>query len=220
MKIIKSLTPARLRIILIVSFILILSGSSALFYFVYQRLSTSATTTGEKVAQALDSQDTLKRLQKLKQELEDEKDTIDMVSRVMADSQNYAYQDRLISDLTTYAQRAGLTITNISFAAPPAAGQDAPATPTQDNTGAEAGIEGGEDATAGAKAEAPAEASSSLNKATVDITLETPTNYVSLLNFLHYVEQNLTKLKVSKVTMNKADDGVSVDALNLEVYVR
>lgn len=184
------LTPSRLRIMLLASLILIIVAVGGIFYLAYDQLSSTAAETGVSAAQARESEDTLQRLQLLQQELDEKKDTVSMTSKVIANSQNYAYQDLLVKDLTIYANRAGLKIKNISFS----------------------------NATAGGDAATP---SAGLKTATVDITLETPVNYRNLLNFLHYVEQNLTKLKVSRVSMTKNDaDGVMIDALNLEVYVR
>lgn len=194
-----SLTPTRLRLILSISMALIIVGGVGIFYLSYKELSKTAAEVGVHAANARESQDTLQRLQSLKKELETKKDIIDMTSRVMASSENYAYQDLLVQDLTIYASRAHLTIKNINFSSP---ASSAPATPAAEG------------------APAP-EAAAGLKKATVDITLETPVDYKSLLDFLHYVEQNLTKLKISKVVMTKSEsDSVNIDVLNLEVYIR
>lgn len=194
-----TLTPSRLRILLLVALVLTAIAGAGVFYLAYNRLSQTATEAGSQAASARESQNTLQRLQMLRGELEERRDTISTTSRVMANSQNYAYQDRLVSDLTVYANRANLSISNISFSGQASGG-------------------GGGDASAGENSAAPAPG---LRKATVDITLQNPVNYQDLLNFLHYVETNLTKLRVSRVTMTKGDaDSVTVDSLNLEVYVR
>ena len=149
-------------------------------------------------ASARESEDTLQKLELLKTELDAQQDIISLTSRVTANSQNYAYQDLLVKDLTIYADRAQLSIKNINFT------DQAATTP--------ASTEG-----------TPAEGATTtgLKKATVDITLETPVNYESLLNFLHYIEQNLTKLKISKVGLAKGEAGnVVIDVLNLEVYIQ
>lgn len=194
-----SLTPSKLRILLSVALVAAIIAGGVIFYFAYNKLSQTAEETGSQVASAREGQDTLQRLQNLQQELDDRRDEINRASQVMANSQNYAYQDRLVSDLTVYANRANLSISNISFSG-------------QGNNA------GGGDATTG---EGAAATPSGLRSTTVDVTLDNPVNYRSLLNFLHYIEQNLTKLKVSKVTMTKSEgSSVTVDALNLEVYVR
>lgn len=198
----QGLTPTKLRIILSATLALIILAGAGVFYLAYDKLGESAAETGQHVASARASQDALEQLQKLRKDLESKSAVIDRVSRVTADSENYAYQDRLVNDLTIYANRANLSVKNISFS-----GQAA------GNTGAApVATEGG--ATPGA---APV----GLKKATVDITLDSPVNYEDLLNFLHYVEQNLTKLKISKVVMTKSQEsGVTIDVLNLEVHLR
>lgn len=194
-----SLTPSKLRILLSAALVAVIIAGGVLLYFVYNKLGQTAEETGSQVATAREGQNTLQRLQNLQQELDDRRDEINRASQVMANSQNYAYQDRLVSDLTVYANRANLSISNISFS-----GQGG-------STGGTAAPSGG-----GAPTAAPG-----LKSTTVDVTLENPVNYRNLLNFLHYVEQNLTKLKVSKVTMTKSEgSSVTVDVLSLEVYVR
>lgn len=198
-----SLTPTRLRLLLSAAMTLIVLIGAALFYLAYTQLSKTAAEAGERSATAKQSENTVSRLQTLQSDLQSKKDIIDMTSLITANSQNYAYQDRLVNDLTIYANRANVKIRTISFTDPGAG--------TAAATGA-----AGTSATA-----APTVSSGGLRKATVDITLENPVNYKDLLNFLHYVEQNLTKLKVSRVVMTKSDGGnVTIDVLNLEVYLK
>lgn len=188
----QALTPKRLRLVLSIMLGLIVLAGAGIFYLAYTRLSETAAEAGQSAASARESEDTLARLQRLRQDLDTKNDIINRTSNVIANSQNYAYQDHLVNDLTVYANRANLSIKNISFST------------NEASTGT------GE-----------ASQSAGLKKATVDITLENPVNYQDLLNFLHYVEQNLTKLKVGRVVMSKDQtNGVTIDVLNLEVYVR
>jgi hypothetical protein len=204
----RSLTPARLRLILSLTFALTLITGAAIFYFAFTQLSQTAAETGEKVLGAKNSQAMLQRLETLRKEIEAKRDVINKTAQITADSQNYAYQDRLINDLTIYANRANLEISNISFSSG-AGGTTAPA--AAPNPATTPAVEGGN------MAQQPAGA----RKATVDITLKNPVNYRNLLNFFHYIEENLMKLKISKVTFTKADsDNVTTDILNLEVYIR
>ncbi len=198
----QNITATRLRYILLGALSLTIILGSALFYLGYSQLSGTATETGEQVASARESETTIQRLESLKTELEEKKELVFTASQVTADSQNYAYQDRLVNDLTVYANRANLAITNISFTNPASSA----------STPASSSLEGANTAPT---------SSASLQTATVDITLESPLNYRDLLNFLHYIEQNLTKLKVSRVTMTKnQSENVTIDVLNLEVYLQ
>lgn len=195
--ILHSFTPSRVRLILSISIVLIILAGAGIFYLAYGRLSEVAAQTGASAASALESQDTLQKLELLKTELDAKQDIISLTSRVTANSQNYAYQDLLVKDLTIYADRAQLNIKNINFTDQAATPAPTEGTPTEGST------------------------TTGLKKATVDITLETPVNYESLLNFLHYIEQNLTKLKISNVGLAKGEAGaVVIDVLNLEVYIQ
>jgi hypothetical protein len=197
----RAITPAKLRLILSICLFLILALNAGVFYLGYDRLRNIAGDVAQKVADANDSQDTIQELQKIKQDLEANQDVINKTARIAADGQDYRYQDQLVSDLTTYANRSGMTISNITF-----------------STGT-AGTAG-----AAAPAATPAPATpvpTGLKKTTVSVTLKNPTDYKSLLNFLHYVEQNLTRLKIANVTLTKGEgDTVNTDVLSLEVYLR
>lgn len=194
----RKLTPSRLRLLLSVMLPLIILAGGGIFYVAYSRLGESAAETGQRAANARESQDTLRRLQSLRKDLDSKKEIADRASRVAANSQNYAYQDLLVNDLTIYANRANLSVKNINFSNQTPGASSSASTPST-----------------------PSATVGGLKKATVDITLENPVNYQDLLNFLHYVEQNLTKLKISKVVMTKKDsNGVTIDVLNLEVYLR
>lgn len=206
----QSITAARLRLILSSTLILIVLAGGGIFYLGYSQLSKIASEAGEKAATAKQSETTIQRLESTQKELEQKKDIVFRASQVTADSQNYAYQDRLVNDLTVYASRANLSITNISFSSQ-ASGPTVPA-PATGNLEGSAGT---------ATPETGLASGASLKKATVDITLASPLNYRDLLNFLHYIEQNLTKLKVSRVSMTKSEgENVTIDVLNLEVYLK
>lgn len=199
----KSLTPTRFRIILSATLVITILAAFGMFYYAYNKLSVAAAETGAQAASARESEETLAQLESLRQDLDERLSDINRVSNVMANSQNYSYQDRLVNDLTVYAQRANLTIRNISFSA----GAATPAPVASGDTTGDA-----------SETTAP---STGLKSATVDVTLESPVNYRDLLTFLHYVEQNLTKMKVSKVVLSQSESGsVTTDVLNLEVYLR
>ncbi len=195
----RSLTPTKLRLIMSIMLVLILALTIGVFYLGYKKLDKIAVDVGVNVADANDSQNTLQELQKLKKDLETDQDVINKTSRIAADGQNYTYQEQVVSDLTAYAARSGMTISNITF-----------------SSGAGAG------GAVAAPAPGPVEqAPTGLKTTTISVTLKNPADYKGLLNFLHYVEQNLTRLKIANVTLTKSDkDTVTTDVLNLEVYLR
>lgn len=206
----QSITATRLRLMLSAAMVLLFILGGVIFYLGYSSLSKAASEAGEQVASAKQSETTIQRLEALQKELEQKQDIVSKASQITADSKNYFYQDRLVNDLTAYANRANLNITNISFSSQAAASAPAPS-PAESSEGG-GGTAGTAPATDGA---------AGLKKATVDITLENPVNYRDLLNFLHYLEQNLTKLKVSRVVMTQSEgEDVTIDVLNLEVYLK
>jgi hypothetical protein len=159
-------------------------------------LQEYATDVSHATIDANASQDNIQTLQKIQQELTNDKDIIERASSIVADSQSYQYQDQIITDLNNYAERAGIAITNIDFiGSTPVAG----ATPTP----------------------APSVAPSGVKSTSVSVTLKNPVNYDNLLQFIKSIEQNLTKMQVSKIGLAKdAQGGVTSEVLTVEVYIR
>lgn len=192
------LTASRLRIILSISMALILVIAIGIFYLAYGMLGKSAIETGDQVASAHDSQNTLQRLQELKKDLASKQTLIDRAAQFTGSTESIAVQTRVVEDLLIYAERAHLKLSNWSI--------------------------GGEQATGSGAAGAgtPPVATAGPATRSVNITLASPVNYTDYLNFLHYVEQNLPKLKISKVNLQKGSDGsgISTDPLTVEVYVK
>ncbi|MFI5212624.1 MAG: hypothetical protein ACHQTE_01560, partial [Candidatus Saccharimonadales bacterium] len=56
----------------------------------------------------------------------------------------------------------------------------------------------------------------------VAVTLVNPINYNNLLTFVKLIEQNLTKMQVSKIGLSKdpSSNKIISDALTVEVYIR
>ena len=199
----RPLTPSKLRLALSGALVLIIAVSCGIFYFAYQQLDKKAESVGAKVAESNDSQNLLQQLRKTEQDLEKNKELAEKVSMLAANGQDFAYQDQIVNDLTVYAERSGMTINNITFSA--ADGSTGTPQPTE----------------AATTPTAPIAAPSGLKKTTITVTLKSPADYKGLLNFLHYIEQNLTKLKIANITLTKSGaDMVNTDMLSLEVYLR
>lgn len=58
----------------------------------------------------------------------------------------------------------------------------------------------------------------------VSITIQNPVNYLNLLRFMHSIEQNLTKMQISGVSINRISEGsgsnVNSSNLTIEVFIR
>lgn len=197
------LTPTNLRVILCIALALTVIAASIIFYFANTSLRQVATAVSHKVADADASRNNLENLKKIEKFLSEQKTTIERVNSIVADSQSYQYQDQIIIDLNTYASQAGIAISSINFggastSGAPASGQVATDTPTA------------------------SPAAGSVKSTSVSVTVENPVDYNSLLRFVKSIEQNLTKMQISKISMSKGSEGndVSTDTLNIEVYIR
>lgn len=194
------LTATRLRSILTLSlFALSLLNAVALF-FIYDKLHDTAIDVSHAVVDANASQTNIQTLKTLQKELADKQDVVKRAGNIVADSQSYQYQNQIINDLNGYAAKSGISITNIDFAADTTAGT-APAP----------------------SAKSPAAATpSGLKATTVSITLQNPVSYNNMLRFIHSIEQNLTKMQISKVGLAKGSSGTDVtsEALTIQVYIR
>jgi hypothetical protein len=202
----KNLTPTKLRLALSIGLFLTLIAAGAIFYFANNSLRNTATSVSHKVADAEASRNSIANLKKVEKFLAEQNDTIERVNSIVADSQSYQYQDQIILDLNAYAAKAGISITNFDFVATTAAAPAATATPP-----------GATVPPAGASAPTV-----NVKSTTVSITVDNPVDYVKLLKFIKSIEQNLTKMQISKVSLSKgaAPNEVTTDSLAIEIYVR
>lgn len=194
----KDLSATKLRLILSLSlfFTIILGGVG--FSIIHSTLDSFAVDVSHKVADAGASRDNVQSLQKIQQTLTNRQAVIQKVDNIVAESKSYQYQDQIITDLNNYASRAGVSITNINFtdsqATAPAGSTPAPATP----------------------------APSGVKSSSATITLANPVDYLKILRFITYIEQNLTKMQISKINLSKdtSGKGVTSEAFAIEVYVK
>jgi hypothetical protein len=201
------LTPTMLRLILSIGLLLTISIAAIIFTLASSQLKTVATTVSHKVADAKASQNSLTNLKKIERFLADHQATVTRANDIVAESKSYEYQNQIINDLKTYASTAGVKINNFDFAAGNSA---TPTTPATTGAAAAAPLPGAATATPGVKS------------TSVSISLQSPIKYENLLRFIKAIEQNLTKMQISTVTLSKggADSEVTTDALSIEVYIR
>jgi glycine cleavage system regulatory protein len=170
------------------------------FYYWTGVLRADATEASKKQAQANNSQSNIQTLQSIQNELERDKAIVDRASNIVAESQSYQYQDQIINDITNYATRAGIEITNIDFSTTKTAATSA---------------------TTSQQTQQTAPTPSGVKSSSVSVTLKNPVDYTNLLRFIHSIEQNLTKMQISRVGLSKeATGGITSDVLTIEVYVR
>ncbi len=191
------LTAVSFRLILSVLLCMIAAIIIAAALIGTSKLKDFSTEVSQAASDAKASQNSIQILQKIKQDLDSKKDVVDRAASIVADSKGYQYQDQIIKDLNGYAAASGLTITNFSFITPATtAGKPIP------TTGASA-------------------APSGVKATSASITLKTPVDYIKLMQFIHSIEQNLTKMQLSRLTLSKgtASNEISTDILEIQVYI-
>ncbi|HSW92467.1 MAG TPA: hypothetical protein VLH14_01145 [Patescibacteria group bacterium] len=204
---IKNMTPIKLRIILALSLVVLSVLSVGVFAFGYGQLKQFATSAQDVATKAQASQSSVRDLVATKKFLEANADAVNRANQLAAESKSYVYQDQVISDINKYASEAGLVITNIAFTSP--------------TTAAVGGTSSGTAAPATGSTAAPA----GVKSMTANVTIQNPTNYLAMLNFIHLIEQSLFRMQISQVGIstsgdNNNPDQVSSDILTIEVYVR
>lgn len=195
------LSAVTFRLILSGSLVLITIIGVILFSLANTQMRQVATDVSHVVVDANASQDNLTTLEKIKKALASEQDIIARTNQIVAESKSYEYQDQIITDLNGYAQKAGISITNLDFS----------------------GTTGATKAPASSAAPAtPAPTTSGLHSTSVTVTIQNPVDYNNLLRFIKSIEQNLTKMQISKVSLSRAESGSNVtsDAFAIEVYIK
>lgn len=195
----RELTATRLRLFLSLSLILVVVLGGVSFSIVHSSLDSFATDVSHKIADANASRDNVQNLQKIQQKLTQRHDAIQKVDNIVAESKSYQYQNQIITDLNRYAARAGVGITNINFT-------DAQSTSS----------------TPGAAPAPATPAPSGVKSTSATITLANPVDYTKLLKFITYIEQNLTKMQISRINLSKDASGKSInsEAFTIEVYIK
>lgn len=193
----RSISPTQLRLMLSVSMFVITLLAAVGFSVVNSNLKQFAIEVSHIAADAAASRDNVQNLQKIQTQLQQDADIVQKTSSIVAESQSYQYQDQIITDINNYAAKADIGITDINFATTvaPAPGTNSPsATPLPNG----------------------------VKSSPIAITLKNPVNYNNLLRFIKSIEQNLTKMQVSRINLSKdsTGGGVTSEALTLQVYVR
>lgn len=206
-----AMSATGLRSLLILSMVLIVALSSVAFLFFRSYLETFAVQVQSDNAKASISAKDVSRLEELQQKLEDDKIAVTRARSIVADSKYYQYQDQIIADITTYAKNAGVTITSFNFDV------------TNESNGGRAGAAGGGmmSSPLTSSTQGSAQLPSGLKATTASITIKYPVGYVNVMNFLHLIEVNLTKMQLSGISISRLGNGkVQINPITIEVYTR
>lgn len=203
----------RLKIVLSIVLFLQVVLAVAFIFFSIKYLRDYAGTVKQAVYDSSTSEAKVDNTKKLSSILKQKSSSVDLVKKLVADSKSYQYQDVIINDLSSMASRAGVSVTNYDFS-----GKATPAaTPSASASSGTAPATGG--------ATTPVPASSGLKSTTVSVTLDSPTNFQNFLKFIHYIEQNNTKMQISTISLastqnNQNRDLITSGILTIEVYIR
>ena len=208
----RRLNATTMRIILSIGLVLILAAMSAGFYFSYLYLKEVSAEVASVQAEADSSDSNLQALMKTRQQLADSAVTVEKAQQIVAESQSYRYQDQVVTDISEYGRRANVPIASFTFQAQAAASGTTTAPAAAPTPG------GAPDPSTGA----PAPAAPVNQTTSVTVQLGDNIGYANLLHFLHLIEESLTRMQITQLSLSKGADPATVNAqtLNIEVYLR
>ncbi len=195
------LSATRLRTALIAALILLGVGGIGIFMFGYGLLGTVAQGSSDANQKVNETSKNLENIIQIQRDLSTNKIAIQRASLIAAESRNYNYQNQIIQDLSTYASKSGIIISDFNFMNGKTSGGA-----IQGNA---VGASGG-----------------SLKSIMVAVSIKSPVEYNKLLDFVYLIEKSLTKMRISTIGLSRSTDGnsppgsVSCDVFNIEVYVR
>lgn len=213
------LNAQKLRLILVGTILLILVISIVIFVFARNVLSSYASEVQEVDATAASSSKNLSELSQLQEKLANNQESVLRARNLVAESRSYTYQDQIIRDVNNFADKSGVAITVYQFNNE---GTETSSTPS-----------GGSSSSAPATSSPSAAQSSGIANATttvsglktvsVNVTVKTPVSYEAIMNFIHMIEQNLTKMQLKGISLTRDptpnSNKVITTSLTIEVYV-
>lgn len=198
----KPINARTLRIILSILLVLVIGLGIAGFLAARNFLVQKSLDTAQTLADSEYAKKNVRSLSAAAQFINQHEEVEATAKNMVSESRSYVYQDKIIEDIIAIASRSGVTIESIDFTADAqAAGA---ATPGNASTPAPSG----------------------LKQTNVVIALANPTRYDRLLNFIHAIEENKLKMRISKIGMTNTQqqsDGhanVSSDVFTIGVYIK
>lgn len=184
------LTSAAVSWLLISALILLVIGTSVGSWFMQSMLVAQVIETDHVKIDAELSQTELQRSQTLQAYLETNRTAIEKANAIVSETKTYQYQNQIVNDIESYANKAGIVVLGYSF-------PQGTTTTKTDPTG--------------------------LKSVSATLTLQTPVNYTSYLKFLKYIEQNVTKMQITNLSLApdpNDSQNIKDTAITLKVYVR
>lgn len=192
----KKLNPSTLSLLLVIILIIFIGAFIAITVFFQSQLKALSIDVKNANNAATVSRTDLAGLKELKGYIEKEKNTIEKTKKILADSQSY--QEQILSDIEKYSSRSGITVTGVSFEAVESKGATNGVSPNQAPT-------------------------SGLKFATATINIKNPVPFTNVMQFIYFLEQNLTKIQLNGISMtktSKSGQDITVSPLSIRIYLR
>ena len=195
----KVLNASIARIVLSLLLLIILSAMVGLVIFAYSFLSKTSEEVGKMQTEAIAVDAKIQSLLASKSQLDRNSDTVTKAKNIVSESKLYQYQNQIIKDLNTYADRAGIPIKAFSF-------QNEPTTSAK---------------TATSSKRTPA-SPAGVKSTFVSIQLGDHIDYTKFLHFLSLIEKNVTRMQLSGVSISRGANNheISIQSLEVKVYTR
>ncbi|MCC9312831.1 MAG: hypothetical protein KFF74_01460 [Candidatus Nanosynbacter sp.] len=195
----KVLNASIARIILSLLLLIILSAMVGLVIFAYSFLSKTSEEVGKMQTEAIAVDAKIQSLLASKSQLDRNSDTVKKAKNIVSESKLYQYQNQIIQDLNTYADRAGIPIKAFSF-------QNEPTTSAK---------------TATSSKRTPA-SPAGVKSTFVSIQLGDHIDYTKFLHFLSLIEKNVTRMQLLGVSISRGANNheISIQSLEVKVYTR
>ena len=195
----KVLNASIARIVLSLLLLIILSAMVGLVIFAYSFLSKTSEEVGKMQTEAAAVDAKIQSLLASKSQLDRNSDTVKKAKNIVSESKLYQYQNQIIQDLNTYADRAGIPIKSFSFQNEPTASAKTATSSKQTST-------------------SPAGVKSTF----VSIQLGDHIDYTKFLHFLSLIEKNVTRMQLLGVSISRGANNheISIQSLEVKVYTR
>ena len=195
----KVLNASIARIILSLLLLIILSAMVGLVIFAYSFLSKTSEEVGKMQTEAIAVDAKIQSLLASKSQLDHNSDTVKKAKNIVSESKLYQYQNQIIKDLNTYADRAGIPIKAFSF-------QNEPTTSAK---------------TTKSSKRTPA-SPAGVKSTFVSIQLGDHIDYTKFLHFLSLIEKSVTRMQLLGVSISRGANNheISIQSLEVKVYTR
>ena len=195
----KVLNASIARIVLSLLLLIILSAMVGLVIFAYSFLSKTSEEVGRMQTEATAVDAKIQSLLASKSQLDRNSDTVKKAKNIVSESKLYQYQNQIIQDLNTYADRAGIPIKSFTFQNEPTTSAKTATSSKQTST-------------------SPAGVKSTF----VSIQLGDHIDYTKFLHFLSLIEKNVTRMQLSGVSISRGANNheISIQSLEVKVYTR